>query len=122
MAPQNESDKKPGNDQVEGGDQESRSEGSGSAQLESGQQHYEPFSDADPFRPDRISQIRSANAALLQSIQTEPVGFENLTTEQYRSIYSDVEERTKWSSPTQDAFIGILRLGRKTPARGKRVL
>ena len=122
MASSHESNEKPGNDQVEGGDQESRSESSGSTQLESGYKHYEPFSDVDPFRADRISKVRSANAALLQSIQTEPVGLENLTEEQYRSLYSNVEERASWSTARQDAFLGLLRLGRKTPARGKRIL
>lgn len=122
MESQNESDPQSGNEQTKDTSKIDRSESGRSVELETSRFEYEHFSDADPYGADRISALRSETAELFKHVQAEPAGFENATGEQLRNLQSDAIERSKWRETRQDGFIGILRLGRRTPSRAKRIL
>ena len=122
MEPQNEMHQKSGAEadqrqaqQVESGDHKS-------ADMASGEQRIEPFSNDDPFLATRITETRSETDRLLQSISSEPVGFERLNRKQIKSLYANAVERSQWSQARQDAFASVLRLGVRVPPRANRVL
>ena len=122
MASQNEMHQKSGNEEIKESNKQLETRTSQGSNMETGDLGYEPFSDQDPYRTDRINQINSEAAGLLESIRCEPVGLEGLNQSQYQSLYKDAEERSTWSKSRQDAFTGLLRLGQRTPRRSKRVL
>lgn len=122
MAPQNESNKESRNEETKAIVTGNGSESGRSTNVESISVDPEPYSDADPYRTTRIAALRSETAELLEQVQIQPDGFERVTEQQLRSIHEDAYERKKWSKTRQDGFIGILRLGRQTPARSKRLL
>lgn len=122
MAPQNEGDKKSGNEQAEGDNIDSKSSESDSIIMEGKEPQIEPYSDDDPLRSTRINSLASETAGLLDKVQAQPTGFERATGEELRNIHEDAIERSKWSTSRQDGFTGILRLGRPVPPRARRVL
>lgn len=122
MAPQNESDQKPGNDEVKAGSERVAEPGSGSTDLASQDKPVEYFSDDDEFSASRFAALSSETTGLLQQVQLKPDGLKDATPEQLRNLYQDAEERQGWSQARQDGFIGLLRLGRPTPPRAARVL
>ena len=93
-----------------------------STKLETTEKQPAPFSEFDPFRATRYSTLNSETQDFLSGMGKQASGFENLDENQLRSLYSDAEERARWSQARQDAFTGILRLGTATPPRGKRIL
>lgn len=122
MAPQNESDKKSGNEKVENVDDGSNGKSAGGSNLESIEQSITPFDDDDPFRSSRIAEVHSQTMSLFNQVQIEPIGLDGATNDEYRDISKHAMERTSWPKARQDAFIGVLRLGRKPPTRAKRIL
>ena len=122
MAPQNESDPKSGNEETQVGDKQTTGQSSRGTDLESEQLRPEPYAIDDPQRADRISALSSETAGVLEQVQATPVGFDDLTPEQLRYVHEDAVERSEWSEARQDAFVSILRLGRKVPPRSKRIL
>lgn len=122
MAPQNEGNEESRNQKVEGSNQQDGSSISASADLESPQQQIEPFTDADPFRAARTRETIGETESILAEVQSKAVGFNDLADFELANLYKDATERAKWEPARQDAFIGILRLGKPVPPRAKRVL
>lgn len=122
MAPQNEGNKKSGDEDIKEPDSTTGSGDLSEASDSSSDSEIQPFSDNDPFRAARTREVISETARALDPIQAEPVGFENLTDEQKRYISEDALERSEWSQARQDGFTSILRLGRSIPPRSQRVL
>lgn len=122
MASQNEMHEKPGNESTSTVSKETGPRNRRSTDLESGEQQYQPFSAEDPFRSSRITSLRSEAKAILAPIQGQATGFKDLNDKQLRNIHNDAVERSGWQQARQDGFIGLLRLGNRTPPRSKRVL
>ena len=122
MESQSESDKKPGTDQVNDSAEKSKDGVSRGVDVAIEGQQFEPFTDADPFRAARTAEAVGETRTFLSEIQIEPAGFSDATPEQQRRVHADAAERASWSQARQDEFLGILRLGRRTPPRSKRVL
>ena len=122
MAPQNESNQKPRNEETEGIDQDLRPVDARSPELESEHVEPEPFSDSDPFRAARTREVVSETSGILAEVQAEPTGFDDVTDKQFAGLYADAIERAKWNPARSDGFRGLLRLGRSVPPRAQRVL
>ena len=122
MASSNESNEKSRNDEVKAEVKDNERVRDRGTDMESKEQQYEHFSDDDPFGAVRITALRSETAELLEPLQIEADGFERATSEQLRNLQQDAVERAKWTKTRQDGFTAILRLGRPTPPRSKRVL
>lgn len=122
MAPQNESNQESRDAEVKSDVGDVGTDNDRSTVLETRKVEPEPFSDDDPYRSTRIASIRSETDELLSEVQGLSVGLEGSSKRQLERIQQDVVERSGWSEARSDGFIGILRLGRKTPPRGARVL
>ena len=122
MAPQDEVHKESGNVEDSKIHRKSGPEDTSGNKLETTEKQPAPFSEFDPFRATRYSTLTSETQDFLSGMGKQASGFENLDEDQLRSLYSDVEERSRWSKARQDAFTGILRLGTATPPRGNRIL
>ena len=93
-----------------------------STDVEAREQRIEPYSDEDPYRPARIAALRDETQMVCNTVHAEATGFQELNGKQLRDLQSDADERARWPKARQDAFDGILRLGRKTPGRSERIL
>ena len=102
--------------------QQSQNSATNAANMETTAQQPPPFSEFDPFRAARYRALSSETQALCDSVSIGITGIENLNEDQLRTLQEDAEERTRWSEARSDAFSGLLRLGAKVPARGKRIL
>ncbi len=122
MAPQNESNKESGTKDTQGETNNVRQTDNTGVNLESTQFEPEPYSYEDPYRSSRITSLISETEALLAPIQGQGTGFDSASDKQLRNIHEDAIERQEWSQTRQDGFTSILRLGRNTPSRSKRVL
>ena len=122
MAPQDESNKKPRDDDSDELHSGARSDDGKSVELESIDREPEPFSDDDPFRAARIGEVVGETSGLLSEVQVQGAGFEGLTNREYADLHKNAAERKRWPEARQDGFISILRLGKPVPPRSKRVL
>ena len=122
MESQSKSDQESGNEENKKSDKRDVIRDSGSIDLESREREIEPFSDADPWRASRISETVGETQSILDKIQAAAIGFEHLNDVELRRIYKDAEERARWRQTRQDGFDALLRLARRTPPRGQRIL
>ena len=86
--------------------------------VETKEQQAPPFSEFDPFRTHRISEVSSETETFLGEMGLRPAGLENADENQLRTLSKDAEERQGWSETRSDAFRGVLRLGSGTPPPG----
>jgi hypothetical protein len=122
MASPNESNQESRDKHPPSSSESTRSNDRRSTDLESAEQHYEPFSNEDPYGASRITALRGETSTLLDEIQAEATHFERTNHKQLQHLHEDAIERSKWSETRQDGFISILRLGKSTPPRANRVL
>ena len=122
MAPPNESNSQPGTKEDQNNSRSDGYKNSNSNDLESREQQPEPYSDEDSYRAARIDSLVGETESLLAEVQSKAIGFDNATPEQLRNIHKDATEREGWSQTRTDGFISVLRFGRPTPPRAKRIL
>jgi len=122
METSRESNPQPGNENSQGSDQHVQPGTDRTSDMAPEVVDIVPFSENDPFRATRISETVGQTASLLSEVQMEASGFQGATTEQFAALSRDAEERASWSQTRQDGFVGLLRLGKSTPPRSKRIL
>jgi len=122
METSSESNPQPGNENAEGSNQQFQPGTNRTSDMAAQVVDIVPFSENDPFRATRISETVGETASLLSEVQMEATGFQGATTEQLAALSKDAEERASWSQARQDGFVGLLRLGKPTPARSQRIL
>lgn len=122
MESQSKSNEEPRIEQAESVDKDITGSSGKSVDVESKGLEFEPFTDQDPFRAARTRQAIDEARGFLENVSSEQTGFENLTNIELAGILEDAEERAKWSETRQDGLIGLLRLGRITPPRSRRIL
>ena len=122
MASQNEMHEGTRNEQDKKTDRDNSSGQTNPINVEAEKQPPPPFSEHDPFRAYRYSEVTSETQTFLDSMGLKASGFEDADENQLRTLSKDVEERQRWRQARSDAFRGIVRLGTATPPRGKRLL
>lgn len=122
MASSNESNQESGTKQTDRRDSGNGPKDRRSTDLETRNEQPELFSSEDEFRSPRTDALHSEASELLDQVQARATGIEGCTPEQLRNIHADARERERWSETRKDGFVGILRLGRKSPPRSKRIL
>ena len=122
MAPQDEMHEKFGNEQVEGKTDKVHGSGDRGVDLAPEKKRPSPFSEFDPFRAVRISDLAGETDSFLATVSKKQTGIEGLDEDKLRSLQADAEERSRWSETRQDAFRGIIRLGAAVPPRDRRIL
>ena len=89
---------------------------------ETAQPEHLPFTDEDPHRSVRFATLRSEDAAFLAATGYQATGYDKLSPKLLHRVSENAFRRTTWDQTRQDDFNAILRLGRKTPGRGQRIL